>query len=164
MKRFKPVVLIYDLNNKLVDEAAALLGNTGRYTSINTYNEGNAMDAVRQYDRGFGMLTNKLACIITGWNNYKKPRDQFLYHLRALERKSPLRQPTPVILISEDHREDLKRRALDSNEGGVIAYLHPDTFKDSLVGLMAELVDNQNAREMNQRAMEEFVSESLHEE
>lgn len=162
--RFKPVVLIYDLNNKLVDEAAALLGNTGRYTSINTYNEANAMDAVRQYDRGFGMLTNKLTCIITGWNEYKKPRDQFLYHLRALEKKSPVRQPTPVILISEYHRPDLKQRALDANEGGVIAYLHPDSFKDSLLTLMAELVEKQNPRDMNQRAMEAFLSESLHEE
>ncbi len=67
---------------------------------------------MRQYDRGFGMLTNKLTCIITGWNDYKKPRDQFVYHLREMEKKSPLRQPTPVILITEDHREDLKRRAL----------------------------------------------------
>lgn len=162
--RFKPVVLIYDLNNQLVDEVAGLLGNTGSYTTINTYNEINAMDAVRQYDRGFGMLTNKLACIITGWNDYKKPRDQFLYHLRDMEKKSPLRQPTPVILISEDHREDLKRRALDTNEGSVIAYLHPDTFKHSLINLMTELVDTQNARAMNQRAMDEFLSESLQEE
>lgn len=162
--RFKPVVLIYDLNNKLVDEAAAELGNTGLYTSINTYNASNALDAVRQYDRGFGLLTNKLTCVITGWNNYKKPRDQFLYHLREIEKKSPLRQATPVILITEDHREDLKRRALDAKLGGVIAYLHPDTFKDSLLALMAELVASENPKALNQRAMAEFLSESLNEE
>lgn len=159
--RVKPVVLIYDLNNKLVDEVAAELGNTGHYTTINTYNESNALDAIRQYDRGFGVLTNKIACVITGWNTYKKPRDQFLYHLRTLERKSPLRQPTPVILITEDHREDLKRRALDAKEGGVIAYLHPDSFKSALVAVMEELVDRDNPRAMNQRAMEEFLNESM---
>lgn len=162
--RLKPVVLIYDLNNKLVDEVAAELGKTGRYTTINTFNEGNAMDAIQQYDRGFGMLTNKLSCIITGWNEYKKPRDQFLYHLRTMERKSPMRQPTPVILITEDHREDLKRRALDPQEGGVIAYLHTDTFKTSLTAIMDELVDGGSPQELNQRAMDEFLSESLQEE
>lgn len=73
---FKPVVLIYDIDNKLVDEVAAEIGITGKLTSINTYNESNAMDAVRQYDRGFGLLTNKLACVITGWNSHKKPRDK----------------------------------------------------------------------------------------
>ncbi len=96
---FKPVILIYDLDNRLVDEIAAEIGATGQYTSINTYNEANALDAVRQYDRCFGLLTNKLSCIITGWNNYKKPRDQFLYLLRDIERRSPLRQRTPVVMV-----------------------------------------------------------------
>lgn len=63
---FKPVILIYDLDNKLVDEIAAEIGATGLYTSINTYNESNAMDAIKQYDRGFGFLTNKLSCVIIG--------------------------------------------------------------------------------------------------
>ena len=45
---FKPVVLIYDLNNALVDECAALIGKTGLYTTINTYNETNAIEALRQ--------------------------------------------------------------------------------------------------------------------
>ena len=53
----KPVVLLYDLNNTLVDECAALIGKTGLYTTINTYNETNAMEAVQQYDRFFGMAT-----------------------------------------------------------------------------------------------------------
>lgn len=160
----KPVVLIYDLNNKLVDEVAKELGKTGRYTTINTFNESNALDAVRQYDRAFGLLTNKLTCVITGWNEYKKPRDQFVYHLRALERKSPLRQPTPVILITEDHRADLKQRALDMQDGGVIAYLHPDSFKTSLISVLDELLDNGDPKALNQRAMDEFLSEAQHEE
>ncbi len=41
----KPVILLYDLNNTLVDEAAALIGHTGLYTTINTYNETNAREA-----------------------------------------------------------------------------------------------------------------------
>src|SRR5690606_33431317 len=129
---FKPVILIYDLDNGLVDEVAAEIGATGLYTTINTFNESNAMDAVRQYDRWFGLLTNKLSCVITGWNNYKKPRDQFLYRLRAIERKKPLRKQTPVIIVTEDHRDDLQKRALDENDGSVCAYLQRDVFRDSL--------------------------------
>ncbi|MDO9317522.1 MAG: hypothetical protein Q7V56_04910 [Gammaproteobacteria bacterium] len=158
---FKPVILIYDLDNKLVDEIAAEIGNTGLYTSINTYNESNAMDAIRQYDRGFGMLTNKLSCVITGWNNYKKPRDQFLYHLREIEKKSPLRSATPVVIVTEDHREDLKRRALDAKDGAVCAYLHRDCFRDSLRPLLEQIIFQQKADELNKQASQQFESALL---
>jgi len=158
--RFKPVVLIYDIDNSLVDEVAAEIGITGKYTSINTYNEANAMDAVQQYDRGFGLLTNKLACIITGWNNHKKPRDQFLYRLRQLERRSPVRKPCPVIMITEDHRSDLKRRALESGDGAVSAYLHPDTFRESLAGLLEKIVYEEQGEAMNRQALAEFLTQT----
>ncbi len=159
---FKPVILIYDLDNKLVDEIAAEIGATGQYTSINTYNEANAMDAVRQYDRFFGLLTNKLSCVITGWNNYKKPRDQFLYHLREVERRSPLRQPTPVIMVTEDHRDDLKKRALESADGGVCAYLHKDGFRDSLIDTLQKIVFEKRAAELNREALRAFLAQEHH--
>lgn len=157
--RFKPVILIYDIDNRLVDNVAAEIGVTGKYTSINTYNEVNAMDAVRQYDRGFGWLTNKLACIITGWNSHKKPREQFLYRLRAMERKSPLRDPSPVIIISEDHRNDLKQRALAPDDGHVAAYLLPDDFRQSLAQLLEQIVYQDNAEALNQQAMASFLAD-----
>ena len=69
----KPVVLLCDLDNVLVDECSPLIGQTGLYTTINTYNETNAIEVIRQYNRGFGLLTNRLSCVITGWNRYKKP-------------------------------------------------------------------------------------------
>ena len=155
---FKPVILIYDLDNKLVDEIAAEIGATGLYTSINTYNESNAMDAIKQYDRGFGFLTNKLSCVITGWNNYKKPRDQFLYRLRAIEKASPLRSATPVIVITEDHREDLKKRALDAADGAACAYLHPDNFKALLTDMLHKVVFQKGEAELNRPALEELNS------
>lgn len=158
MKSRKPVVLIYDINNKLVDEVAHELGGSGLLTTINTYNEGNATEVLEQYDRCFGLMTNKLSCVITGWNNHKKPRDQFLYRLRDMESKSPLRHPTPVILITEDHRADLKLRAL---EAGVAAYLHTDTFKQHLLALMVELLEKNNAVELNQRARLHFAKEQF---
>ena len=156
---FKPVILVYDLDNKLVDEIAAEIGATGLYTSINTYNESNAMDAIRQYDRGFGFLTNKLSCVITGWNNYKKPRDQFLYRLRAIEKSSPMRNNTPVILVTEDHRADLKRRALDPADGAACAYLHPDNFREVLTQLLHAVVFQKGAAELNRQAREDLEKE-----
>ncbi len=157
---FKPVILIYDLDNRLVDEIAAEIGATGQYTSINTYNEANALDAVRQYDRCFGLLTNKLSCIITGWNNYKKPRDQFLYLLRDIERRSPLRQRTPVVMVTEDHREDLKRRALEPVDGGVCAYLHKDSFREALVPTLHRIVFDKQAEDLNRDALRVFLAQS----
>lgn len=157
---FKPVILIYDLDNRLVDEIAAEIGATGQYTSINTYNEANALDAVRQYDRCFGLLTNKLSCIITGWNNYKKPRDQFLYLLRDIERRSPLRQRTPVVMVTEDHREDLKRRALEPADGGVCAYLHKDSFREALIPALHRIVFDKQAEDLNREALRVFLAQS----
>jgi CheY-like chemotaxis protein len=159
---FKPVILIYDLDNKLVDEIAAEIGATGQYTSINTYNEANAMDAVQQYDRCFGLLTNKLSCVITGWNNYKKPRDQFLYHLREAERRSPLRHPTPVIMVTEDHREDLKKRALVTADGGVCAYLQKDNFRDALIDTLSKIVFEKRASELNRESLRDFLAQEQH--
>ena len=155
----KPVILVYDINNKLVDEVAGECGVTEKFPSINTYNEANAMDAVRQYNRGFGLLTNKLACIVTGWNRHKKPRDQFLYRLREQERKSPFRQPTPVVLITEDHREDLKRRALDPADGNVCAYLHADDFRSTLAGILQQIINEENTKELNRLSREAFEAE-----
>jgi len=154
---FKPVILIYDLDNGLVDEIAAEIGATGLYTTINTFNEANAMDAVRQYDRWFGLFTNKLSCVVTGWNTYKKPRDQFLYRLREIERKQPMRQQTPVIIVTEDHRDDLQKRALDEKDGNACAYLHRDIFRDSLTDILHKVVFEGRAAELNRQAREEFL-------
>jgi len=145
----KPVRWLYDLNNTLVDECAALIGQTGLYTTINTYNEANAVEAIQQYNRGYGLLTNKLSCIITGWNRHKRPRDQFLFWLRAEEKRSPFRKPTPVIMLTEDHRRDLKLRALDPTEGNVAAYLHDDDFQGSLIDILHKIVFANRATEMN---------------
>ena len=79
----KPVVLLYTLDNVLVDECSALIGQTGLYKAINTYNETNTIEVIGQYNRGFGMLTSRLSCVITGWNRCKKPRDQLLFSMRA---------------------------------------------------------------------------------
>ena len=155
----KPVVLIYDLNNALVDDCATIIGQTGLYTTINTYNEANAREALQQYNRGFGLLTNKICCVITGWNNHKKPRDQLLFRIRAEEKRSPLRQPTPVILITEDHRNDLKQIALDPTDGNVAAYLHVDDYHDCLADTMHKVVFGERAKEMNSIAFARLQQE-----
>jgi len=160
---FKPVILIYDLDNVLVDEIAALIGNTGLYTTINTYNESNAVDVVKQYDRFLGLVTNKLSCVITGWNNYKKPKEQFIYRLRSMEGRSPFRKKSPVIIITEDHMGELKQRALDPNEGAVSAYLHTDTFKESLIDTLHQIVFEKKADELNAVANALLLQESTSE-
>lgn len=149
---FKPVVLIYDLNYRLVDDIATHVGSIGQFTAINTYNEGNAMDAVHQYDRLFGLLTNKLSCVITGWNHHKKRRDQFLFWLRDQEKRSPLRQPTPVILITEDHLPELKCMALDPTDGFASAYLDADNYGHELSTVLGKIVFEDRARELNSLA------------
>lgn len=155
----KPVILLYDLNNTLVDEAAALIGHTGLYTTINTYNETNATEAIQQYNRLFGLVTNKISCVVTGWNSYKKPRDQFLFRLRSEEKRSPFRSATPVIIITEDHRHDLKTLALDPTEGSVAAYMHMDNFQDSIADTLHKIVFGNRAQELNSIAYAQFSSQ-----
>jgi hypothetical protein len=155
----KPVILLYDLNNNLVDEAAALIGHTGLYTTINTYNETNATEAIQQYNRLFGLVTNKISCVVTGWNPYKKPRDQFLFRLRNEEKRSPFRSATPVIIITEDHRRDLKTLALDPTEGSVAAYMHMDDFQDSIADTLHKIVFGNRAQELNSIAYAQFSSQ-----
>ncbi|MCG8415064.1 MAG: hypothetical protein MI746_12665 [Pseudomonadales bacterium] len=156
----KPVVLLYDLNNELVDECSTLIGHTGLYTTINTYNETNALEVIQQYDRGFGMLTNRLSCLITGWNSYKKPRDQLLFNLRGQEKRSPLRASTPVIIITEDHRHDLKQIALDPTDGYVAAYLQMDDYHDLIADTLHKVVFGSRAHEMNSIAYAQLQQEA----
>ena len=156
---FKPVILLYDLNNALVDECAHIIGQTGLYTAINTYNETNAMEALQQYNRGCGLLPNRLSCVITGWNSYKKPRDQFLFSIRGEERRSPMRAFPPVIIITEDHRMDLKQIALDPTDGNVAAYLHADDFQDVIADTLHKVVFANHAQEMNSIAYAQLQQE-----
>ena len=158
---FKPVVLIYDLNYRLVDEIAATVGSIGQFTSINTYNEGNAEEAVQQYDRLFGLLTNKLSCVITGWNHHKKRRDQFLFWLRNQEKRSPLRNPTPVIIVTEDHLPELKCMALDPTDGQASAYLDVENYKQELSAVLQKIVFENRARELNSIAYAQALQEEV---
>ena len=151
---FKPVILIYDLDNILVDEIATSLGATGLYTTINTYNEANAWDAISQYNRLLGLFTNKISCIITGWNSHKTRRDQFLFSLRKSEKRSPFRKPTPVVVITEDHLLDLKKSALDPADGNATAYLHADGFQESLTDILHQIVYQGRPEELNRQARE----------
>lgn len=137
-----------------------LIGQTGLYTTINTYNETNAVEVFQQYNRGFGLLTNQLSCLITGWNSYKKPRDQLLFKLRAQEKRSPLRSATPVIIITEDHRKDLRQIALDPMDGYVAAYLHADEYHDVIADTLHKIVFGNRAHEMNSIAYAKLQSES----
>jgi len=155
----KPVVLLYHLNNALVDECATLIGQTELYTTINTYNETNAIEAMQQYDRLFGLVTNRLSCVITGWNSYKKPKDQFLFRIRGEENRSPFRKPTPVIIVTEDHRRDLKLLALDPTDGNAAAYLDDDDFQDNIIDTLHKVVFANRAQEMNSIAYAQMRSE-----
>ena len=104
---------------------------------------------IGQYYRGFGMLTNRLSCVITGWNRYKKPRDQLLFSMRAQEKRSALRSATPVRLIAEDHRHDLQELALDPTEGYVSAYLHVGDSQAHISDTLHKIVFGNRAHEMN---------------
>lgn len=156
----KPVILLHDLDNRMVDRWARLIGESGRYATINTYNEIHAREAVRQYNRGFGLLTNRLACLITGWNSHRRPAEQLLFRLRREERRSPLRRPTPVIVVTEDHRRDLKTEALDPEHGRASAYLDADDFENTLVNLLDRIVFEQGANELNSIAFAQLRQES----
>ncbi len=145
----KPVILLHDLDHRMVDRWGRLIGATGLYATINTYNETHAREAIRQYNRGFGLLSNRLACLISGWNSHRRPAEQLLFQLRRGERRSPLRRPTPAVIITEDHRGDLKTQALDPDLGRCAAYLHTDEIEDSLTDLLRRIVFDHRADELN---------------
>ena len=155
----KPVVLLYDLDNVLVNECSALIGQTGLYTTIHTYNGTNVIEVIGQYNRGLGMLTHRLSCVITGWNRYKKPRDQLLFSMRVQEKRSALRSAAPVILIAEDHRHDLQELALDPMEGYVSAYLHVDDFQAHISDTLDKIVFGNRAHELNSIAYAKLLQE-----
>jgi len=65
------------------------------------------------------------------------------------ERRSTFRHPTPVLLITEDHRRDLRQIALDPTDGDVAAYLQRDSFREMLEDTLHKVVFGERAHELN---------------
>jgi hypothetical protein len=64
-----------------------------------------------------------------------------------------------VVIITEDHRRDLKALALDPTDGNVSAYMHIDDFKDSVADTLHKIVFGNRAHELNSIAYAQFSSQ-----
>ena len=69
-----------------------------------------------------------------------------------------------MIIVTEDHRDDLQLMALDPTGGNVAAYLHADDFQESITDTLQKLVFGNRAQEMNSIAYAQLQSRSLLEE
>ena len=83
----------------------------------------------------------------------------FSFDCASEEKRSPFRSATPVIIITEDHRRDLKTLALDPTEGSVAAYMHMDDFQDSIADTLHKIVFGNRAQELNSVAYAQFSSQ-----
>ena len=53
------------------------------------------------------------------------------------------------MMITEDHRFDLKQLALDPMEGSVAAYLDTENFQEEITNTLHKIVFGNRAQEMN---------------
>ena len=56
---------------------------------------------------------------------------------------------TPVIIITEDHRLDLRQLALDPTDGYVSAYMQTDEYKKDIEDTLHKVVFGNRTQEMN---------------
>ncbi|GIT20638.1 MAG: hypothetical protein CM1200mP40_03200 [Gammaproteobacteria bacterium] len=156
---FKPVVLFYDLNNELVDECAHLLGRlvslllSTLTTKPMHWKLCKHKSRLQFVNQSFVLRDNRVEQL------QEAPR-QFLFSIRGEENRSPFRGPTPIIIITEDHRTDLKQIALDPTDGNVAAYLHVDNFHDIIVDTLNKVVFGNRAQEMNSIAYAQLQQEN----
>jgi hypothetical protein len=76
-----------------------------------------------------------------------------------MENRYPMRNPTPVIMITEDHFTELKKTALDPADGKAAAYLHADSFKNVIADVLHKVVYEQKAEEIGREAFEALAAE-----
>ena len=151
----KPKILLVEDNELQAELTAALISESGQYQILIAHNGEEAFREMAKHERGFGFLSNEIACILLDWQMPKMDGTQFLRELRMQESRSPFRRHTPVVIISAYGDNELRLKAEDTTHGLVSAYLTKPIDESELLHVLKRIIFDKEAEIMRELLLEQ---------
>ena len=160
----KSLILIVEDDLPLAKEMEEMLNATYSYRAIVAHNGIEAFKMLKKYQRFFGLLNNKIDCILLDFQMPEMSGEEFLRKLRKSERWSPFKRFIPVIVTTA--YEDLSRWdiATDPIYGLAAGYLVKPIDRKKLFNLLHAIVVKQDTEYLIEDTLkEDYIEHDKHE-
>ena len=138
-------ILIVEDEPDMAELMAEMVEDRGDCDAVLAQNGVAALDVLRKYQRGFGLVRSAIDCILLDWRMPKMNGPEFLKALRIKEHKRMVaKHHIPVIMTSAYHDLEKLDIATDPIYGMAAAYLVKPVEQDDLNEKLDRiLIDNQ---------------------
>lgn len=133
-------ILIVEDEKRIADILSKIIGNDDRYNPIVAHNGLEALAILKKHERGFGLLTSSIDCILLDWKMPNMNGEQFLTVLRKEERERTFRRHTPVVILSAFSDEQRWDRATNNIIGMVSGYIVKPVVKEELLSTLSRIL------------------------
>lgn len=158
----KELILLVEDHERQAEKLANLINNNYSYYAIVAHNGYEAFDAIKKNRRFFGLLPNKIKCILLDLQMPKLSGEEFLYMLRKRERFNIFSKFMPVIVLTA--YTDLVHWDKVTNPifGMVAGYLNKPVNEKELFDMLHRVVFKNDAEYLIEETMR--LSYKLHDE
>ncbi len=135
------LVLVIEDHSVQNEKICNIVSKAG-YQAIQAFNGVEGLKQLEKYRRGFGFLTNAIACILLDWNMPKMRGEEFIRILRKQEHEKSFSRYIPIIILSAYNDLDKKHLAV-SDDGMAAAYLTKPFEPEELTALLCRIIQHQ---------------------
>lgn len=136
----KPIVLVVEDEKDQSDLVVEIVNETGLYHAIPAYNGEEALQELRNHERGFNFLSNRISCILLDWQMPKMNGETFIQKLREEEGRSPFKRHTPIVILSAYSDKERLQLAKDPTLGLASGYIVKPFEESELLTLLKRIV------------------------
>ena len=141
----KPLILVVEDDQLQSDLVVEVINETGRYQAIAAYDGEQALQILKDHQRGFNFLSNRIECILLDWQMPKMNGEVFLKTLRTEEGASPFKRHIPVIIFTAYSDKERQFLARDPTLGLASGYILKPFEEEELLGLLERIVIHKEA-------------------
>lgn len=118
----KKFVLVVEDHKKQNEKLCNIVRESG-YEPLSAYNGIEAFQQLKKYRRGFGLMTNKIQCILLDWNMPQMRGEEFLGILRKQEKWKFFSVYIPVVIVTAYDDREKREFAADRYSGLAAGYI-----------------------------------------
>ena len=135
----KPLIMVVEDEVSYAEAVSSLLKNSGRYDAVIANSAKDAFETLKKNKRMFGVLSNKIRCILL---DIKMPEMDGLQFLEKLRKEHP--EKIAVIMVTAYEDAEKWDKATD---GRVAGYIKKPYKGEELLGKLDRLFSDQFAQE-----------------